>query len=70
MDFMQTKISYIYREGRGNTCDDLKCCLQLAVFGICIIALIALFCSLKISFAFTELPKNINPYDNSDWKYA
>jgi hypothetical protein len=27
--FMYTRISYIYRLGRGNICNDLKDCLQL-----------------------------------------
>jgi hypothetical protein len=40
------------------------------VFYIYIMALIALFCNLKINFAFAELPQNINPYDNMDWKYT
>jgi hypothetical protein len=35
-----------------------------------IIALIALFCNLKINFTLAELPQNINPYDNRDWKYT
>jgi hypothetical protein len=39
-------------------------------FGICTIALIALFCSLNISFAFAEFPQNISPYNNKEWKYA
>jgi hypothetical protein len=26
---------YINRDGKGNIINDLKCCLQLAVFGIC-----------------------------------
>jgi hypothetical protein len=51
-------------------CKYLKYCLQLVVFGIWIIVLLALFCSLKINFAFVELPQNINPYNNKDWKYA
>jgi hypothetical protein len=33
-------------------------------------ALIALFCSLNISFAFAEFPQNISPYNNREWKYA
>jgi hypothetical protein len=56
----------MYRHGRGSVCNNVKYCFQLVVFGICIIALIALFCYLKINFAFTELPQNINPYNNKD----
>jgi hypothetical protein len=51
-------------------CNDLKYCLQLVIFGICITAVIALFCNLKINFAFAGLPQNINPYNNKAWKYA
>jgi hypothetical protein len=39
-------------------------------FGICTIALIALFCSLNIDFAYAEFPQNISPYNNKEWKYA
>jgi hypothetical protein len=70
--FMYTRISYIrvYRLGRGNICNDLKYCLQLMFFGICTMALIALFCSLNINFAFAEFPQNISSYNNKEWKYA
>jgi hypothetical protein len=39
-------------------------------FGICTVALIALFCSLNINFAFAEFPQNIRRYNNKEWKYA
>jgi hypothetical protein len=39
-------------------------------FGICTIALTALFCSLNINFAYAEFPQNISPYNNKEWKYA
>jgi hypothetical protein len=74
--FMYTRISYIYiyiyiyRLGRGNICNDLKYCLQQMFFGICTIALIALFCSLNINFAFAKFPQNISPCNNKEWKYA
>jgi hypothetical protein len=68
--FMYTRISYIYRLGRGNICNDLKYCLQLMFFGICTIALITLFCSLNINFAFAKFPQNNSPYNNKEWKYA
>jgi hypothetical protein len=58
----------MYKYGKGSICRYLKYCLQLEDFGICIITLIALFCSLKINFVFAELPHIINPYDNMDWK--
>jgi hypothetical protein len=68
--FMYTRISYIYRLGRGNICNNLKYCLQLVFLGICTIALIALFCSLNIYFAYAEFPQNISPYNNMECKYA
>jgi hypothetical protein len=68
--FMYTRISYIYRLDRGNICNDLKYCLQLMFFGICTIALIALFCSLNINLTFAKFPQNISPYNSKEWKYA
>jgi hypothetical protein len=68
LDFMYIRNLYMYKDGKGNICNDLKNCLQLVVFGTWVIALIALFCSLKINFAFAELPQNISPYDSTDWK--
>ena len=68
LNFMYIRVSYMYKDGRGNSCNDFKICLQLVVFGTWVIVLIVLFCNLKINFAFTELPQNISPYDNKDWK--
>jgi hypothetical protein len=39
-------------------------------FGICTMALIALFRSLNINFAFPEFPLNISQYNSKEWKYA
>jgi hypothetical protein len=43
LDFMYIRISYMYRDGKGNICNDLKNCLQVVVFGAWVIVLIALF---------------------------
>jgi hypothetical protein len=66
LDFMYIKILYMYKDGKGNICSDLKICLQLVVCGTWVMGLIALFCTLKINFSFAELPQNITPYDNKD----
>jgi hypothetical protein len=65
--FMYTRISYIYRLGRGNICNDLKYCLQLMFFRDLYHSPLLLS---KYQFRISEFPQNISPYNNKEWKYA